>query len=122
MSALGHVWTASWQELSNVAAALVGCGHVSGLFVRRLSRWPYPSSVQNVTAETNNLASYYDFDFHTAAARNLQRHFAFGKCDPRARPSQSRQSIDVPEKAYAEAQRNLHRVLADAGLHHQGRS
>src|SRR5262249_38665638 len=36
MSALGHVWTAPWQELSNVAAALVGCGHVSGLFVRRL--------------------------------------------------------------------------------------
>src|SRR5262249_4283198 len=34
MSALGHVWTAPWQELSNVAAALVGCGHVSGLFVR----------------------------------------------------------------------------------------
>src|SRR5262245_2131733 len=36
----GHVWTAPWQELSNVAAALLGCGHVSGLFVRRLSRWP----------------------------------------------------------------------------------
>src|SRR5262249_2875814 len=35
ISALGHVWTAPWQELSNVAAALVGCGHVSGLFVRR---------------------------------------------------------------------------------------
>jgi len=34
-SALGHVWTAPWQELSDVAAALVGCGHVSGLFVRR---------------------------------------------------------------------------------------
>src|SRR5262249_23260379 len=30
MSALGHVWTAPWQELSNVAAALVGCGHVPG--------------------------------------------------------------------------------------------
>jgi hypothetical protein len=30
MSALGHVWTAPWQELSDVAAALVGCGHVSG--------------------------------------------------------------------------------------------
>src|SRR5262249_50953415 len=36
MSALGHVWTAPWQELSDAAAALVGCGHVSGLFVRRL--------------------------------------------------------------------------------------
>jgi hypothetical protein len=36
MSALGHVWTAPpWQELSDVCAALVGCGHVSGLFVRR---------------------------------------------------------------------------------------
>jgi len=36
MSALGHVWTAPpWQELSDIAAALVGCGHVSGLFVRR---------------------------------------------------------------------------------------
>ena len=34
ISALGHVWTAPWQELSDVAAALVGCGHVSGLFVR----------------------------------------------------------------------------------------
>ena len=34
MSALGHVWTAPWQELSDVSAALVGCGHVSGLFVR----------------------------------------------------------------------------------------
>ena len=31
MSALGHVWTAPWQELSDVAAALVGCGHVSSL-------------------------------------------------------------------------------------------
>src|SRR5262245_63003184 len=40
MSALGHVWTAPWQELSDAAAALVGCGHVSGLFVRRSSRWP----------------------------------------------------------------------------------
>jgi hypothetical protein len=40
MSVLGRVWTAPWQKLSDVAAALVGCGHVSGLFVRRLSRWP----------------------------------------------------------------------------------
>src|SRR5262249_3428399 len=40
MSALGHVWTAPWQELSDAAAALVGCGHVFGLFVRRSSRWP----------------------------------------------------------------------------------
>src|SRR6516165_9402557 len=38
MSALGHVWTAPWQELSDAAAALVGCGHVSGLFVRPM--WP----------------------------------------------------------------------------------
>ena len=39
MSALGHVWTAPpWQELSGAAAALVGCGHVSGLFVRPM--WP----------------------------------------------------------------------------------
>ena len=35
MSALGHVWTTPWRELSDVAAALVGSGHVSGLFVRR---------------------------------------------------------------------------------------
>ena len=35
-SALGHVWTAPWQELSDAAAALVGCGHVSGLFARRI--------------------------------------------------------------------------------------
>jgi len=36
MSQMGHVWTAPpWQELSGVFAALVGCGHVSGLFVRR---------------------------------------------------------------------------------------
>jgi hypothetical protein len=39
MSALGHVWTAPpWQELSDVFAALVGCGHVSGLFARH--GWP----------------------------------------------------------------------------------
>jgi hypothetical protein len=35
-NSIGHVWTAPpWQELSDVFAALVGCGHVSGLFVRR---------------------------------------------------------------------------------------
>ena len=38
MSLLGHVWTAPWQELSDVAAALVGCGHVSGLLMRQV--WP----------------------------------------------------------------------------------
>jgi len=38
MSALGHVWTAPWQELSDVFAALVGCGHVSGLLMRLV--WP----------------------------------------------------------------------------------
>ena len=39
MSALGHVWTAPWQGLSDGrSAALVGCGHVSGLFVRH--GWP----------------------------------------------------------------------------------
>jgi hypothetical protein len=26
-SALGHVWTTPWQAFSDVAAALVGCGH-----------------------------------------------------------------------------------------------
>jgi hypothetical protein len=36
MSALGHVWTAPWQELFDVGAALVGCGHVSGLLMRRM--------------------------------------------------------------------------------------
>jgi hypothetical protein len=36
--ALGHVWTAPWQGLSDVSAALVGCGHVSGLLVRH--GWP----------------------------------------------------------------------------------
>ena len=40
MSALGHVWTALWQELSDIPAALVGCGHVSGLLMRRGGRWP----------------------------------------------------------------------------------
>ena len=40
MSALGHVWTAPWQGLSDIAAALVGCGHVSGLLMRRMCRWP----------------------------------------------------------------------------------
>ena len=34
---MGHVWTAPWQVLSD-AAALVGCGHVSGLLVRQV--WP----------------------------------------------------------------------------------
>jgi hypothetical protein len=38
MSALGHVWTAPWQGLSDASAALVGCGHVSGLLMRR--GWP----------------------------------------------------------------------------------
>ena len=38
MSPMGHVWTAPWQELSDVSAALVGCGHVSGLLVRQV--WP----------------------------------------------------------------------------------
>jgi hypothetical protein len=38
MSVLGHVWTAPWQGLSDVAAALVGCGHVSGLLMRQV--WP----------------------------------------------------------------------------------
>jgi len=38
MSALGHVWTAPWQELSGVAAALVRCGHVCGLLMRRRMR------------------------------------------------------------------------------------
>ena len=38
MSEMGHVWTAPWQELSDVAAALVGCGHVSGLLMRQV--WP----------------------------------------------------------------------------------
>src|SRR6478672_6301199 len=38
MAALGHVWTAPWQELSDASAALVGCGHVSGLLMRRV--WP----------------------------------------------------------------------------------
>jgi hypothetical protein len=38
LSALGHVWTAPWQELSDVVAALVGCGHVSGLLMRQV--WP----------------------------------------------------------------------------------
>ena len=37
MSALGHVWTAPWQELSD-GLQLVGCGHVSGLLVRQV--WP----------------------------------------------------------------------------------
>jgi hypothetical protein len=35
---MGHVWTAPWQELFDDAAALVGCGHVSGLLVRH--GWP----------------------------------------------------------------------------------
>jgi hypothetical protein len=35
---LGHVWTAPWQGLSDVSAALVGCGHVSGLLMRQV--WP----------------------------------------------------------------------------------
>ena len=36
-SELGHVWTAPRQDLSDVAA-LVGCGHVSGLLMRQV--WP----------------------------------------------------------------------------------
>ena len=37
-SEMGHVWTAPWQELSDGSAALVGCGHVSGLLMRQV--WP----------------------------------------------------------------------------------
>jgi len=32
------MWTALWQELSDVSAALVGCDHVFGLLMRR--GWP----------------------------------------------------------------------------------
>jgi hypothetical protein len=35
---MGHVWTAPWQGLSDGFAALVGCGHVSGLLMRQV--WP----------------------------------------------------------------------------------
>ena len=38
LPALGHVWTAPWQGLSDGSAALVGCGHVSGLLMRQV--WP----------------------------------------------------------------------------------
>ena len=38
LTLMGHVWTAPWQELSDSTAALVGCGHVSGLLMRRW--WP----------------------------------------------------------------------------------
>jgi hypothetical protein len=38
MSHLGHVWTAPWQVRSDGFAALVGCGHVSGLLMRPV--WP----------------------------------------------------------------------------------
>jgi hypothetical protein len=41
MSAQGHVWTAPSQELSDVDAALVGYGQVSGLLMRRV--WPLTS-------------------------------------------------------------------------------
>ena len=37
MSALGHVWTAPWQELSDVCS-IGRCGHVSGLLMRQM--WP----------------------------------------------------------------------------------
>jgi hypothetical protein len=33
-----RVWTAPWQELSDASAALVECGHVSGLLMRQV--WP----------------------------------------------------------------------------------
>ena len=32
------MWTALWQELSDVSATLVGCDHVFGLLMRR--GWP----------------------------------------------------------------------------------
>ena len=35
INTIGHVWTAPWQEPSDVIAALVGCGHVSGLLMRQ---------------------------------------------------------------------------------------
>ena len=42
-SAMGHVWTAPWQGHSDVRAALVGCGHVSGLLMRRRRTWNRPA-------------------------------------------------------------------------------
>src|SRR3979490_1019273 len=52
---MGHVWTAPWQELSNVAAALVGCGHVSGLLMRQV--WPLALMLcaDRVPIETSHL-------------------------------------------------------------------
>jgi hypothetical protein len=36
--AMGHMWTAPWQELSDDDTVLVGCDHVYRLFVRQV--WP----------------------------------------------------------------------------------
>jgi len=52
MSELGHVWTAPWQELSDVFAALVGCGHVSGLLVRQV--WPLADQEGDANEEAAN--------------------------------------------------------------------
>jgi hypothetical protein len=55
MSALGHVWTAPWQELSDASAALVGCGHVSGLFVRRIRPLALMLCAERVPIENTHL-------------------------------------------------------------------
>jgi hypothetical protein len=41
----GHLWKAPSQELSDVDAALVGCGQVSGLLMRRV--WPLTLAARN---------------------------------------------------------------------------
>ena len=39
MTALGHVWTAPWQDLSDISAALVGSGNVSGFRTVTIPVW-----------------------------------------------------------------------------------
>ena len=49
---MGHVWTAPWQEPSDVAATLVGCGHVSGLLMRQ--ERPLDGSPQSGALQRNH--------------------------------------------------------------------
>ena len=55
MSTSGHVWTAPWQELSDVAAVLVGCGHVSGLLMRQVSPLALMLCADQVPIESTHL-------------------------------------------------------------------
>jgi hypothetical protein len=51
MSALGHVWTAPWQGLSDVAEALVGCGQSPREEFKRIRTQLHARSLIDINGE-----------------------------------------------------------------------